>query len=203
MDISDPTRSLLNSAKQGDRTALERLVSDYHAELEQHIRMRVGAHLRETVAPDDILQESLAQAIKSVEQCHADSGASFLRWLKGIAEHVILNSARRQRADRVLYVDHEARDEGPTPSRLLQRGERLQRLEDALQRLRPDHRRAVTLVRLEGMKVKEAAERMNRTPKAVSNLLSRALKELRDALGDTESLNLPPGHMLDRGNHGR
>jgi len=51
------------------------------------------------------------------------------------------------------------------------------------------------LVRIEGLQIKEAAERMNRTPKAVAHLLARALKQLKERFGDTESLHLPPRRL--------
>ena len=39
--------------------------------------------------------------------------------------------------------------------------------------------------------IKEVAERMDRTPAAVSKLLMRAVDQLRESFGDTESLFLP------------
>ena len=54
------------------------------------------------------------------------------------------------------------------------------------------------LVRLEGLSIKTAAERMNKTPKAALHLLARGLKKLKEILVDTESLRLPP-KRLDRG----
>ncbi len=72
----------------------------------------------------------------------------------------------------------------------------MSRFQDALERLPPDYRTAIRLVRLEGLKIHEAAAQMNRTPNAVMHLLGRALKQLQDSLGDTESLNLPRGHEL-------
>jgi len=47
-------------------------------------------------------------------------------------------------------------------------------------------------VRIKGLKITEAAHRMGRTSSAVTHLLMRALKKLKESFGDTESLNLPP-----------
>lgn len=78
------------------------------------------------------------------------------------------------------------------PSKGLRREERFERLEKALASLSPEYREALTLVRIKGFKIAEAAERMGRTPNAVTHLLMRGLKKLKDSFGDTESLHLPP-----------
>jgi RNA polymerase sigma-70 factor (ECF subfamily) len=178
---------------------IERMLGEARPRLEAHIRMRLGPHLRREVSPEDVYQETLARALKSLPQCRADDEESFFRWLRGIAEHVILNLARRQRGDKLVYIDHDAPVAGPTPSKLLRREERFERLREALDALEPDYREVVYLVRIEGLKIKEAAERMNRSPKAVMHLLGRALKKLKETFGDTESLSLPPRRLVNGG----
>ena len=64
-------------------------------------------------------------------------------------------------------------------------------MEKALESLSDDHRQVVTLARLEGLKVKEIAKRMDRSPDAVKKLLARALMHLKESFGDTESFHLP------------
>jgi DNA-directed RNA polymerase specialized sigma24 family protein len=49
----------------------------------------------------------------------------------------------------------------------------------------------IVLARVEELKIREIAERMERSESAVKNLLLRALRELRQNFGDTESLRLP------------
>ena len=71
------------------------------------------------------------------------------------------------------------------------RDERLERLERSLQVLKPDEREAVRLSRLEGLRTKEIAERLEKSESAVKSLLFRALRKLKESFGDTESLHLP------------
>jgi len=73
----------------------------------------------------------------------------------------------------------------------MRRDERFERLQAALDSLSPDHREVITLARLKGLRGEEIAKRMNRSPNAVAQLLSHALKNLKEAFGDTESLHLP------------
>lgn len=70
---------------------------------------------------------------------------------------------------------------GTTPGQAMRRGERLDRLESALGNLSPDQRQVIRLTRFEGCSLKETARRMNRTPAAVGQLLSRALRKLRES----------------------
>ena len=62
------------------------------------------------------------------------------------------------------------------------RKDRLELLEEALTRLSEDHREVVLLTRIEGLTVREVAERMGRTENAVHLLLGRALKRLAEEL---------------------
>ncbi len=186
------TDTVLDRAREGDRKAWDTLVAACRERLQEHIQMRVGSHLRRDVGLEDVYQDTLIQALRSMPTCRARDEQAFLRWLKGVAEHVILNLARRQRGDKLLFVEHEAPATGPAPSRVARREERLDRLRAAVDSLEPDYRKVVYLVRIEGLQIKEAARRMNRTPKSVMHLLSRALKKLQETFGETASLSLPP-----------
>ena len=199
METRHDIQELIERAQGGDQEALQTLLGEHEDALEKSVRKRVGSHLREEVEVEDVLQEAYAQALKSISRFQWAGQGSFLRWLRGIAEHVILNLARRQRTDPILYVEHDRPHAGPSPSKSLRRGERFDRFQEALDGLPPDYREAVYLVRIEGLKVKEAADRMNRSPKAIKHLLARALHQLKDLLGDTESLSLPPEHLRGGG----
>ena len=201
METRHDIQDILEKARRGDRPAWDALLELCGTRLTRHIQLRLGDCLRRVVDVDDVYQEALAEALASMAHCRATDERSFLKWLTTIAEHVILNLARRRRIDRVLYVDHEAPAVVPTPSVAMRRENRMDRLQEALDALPEEYRRAVLLVRIEGLAIDEAARRMDRTPKAVAHLLGRALKKLKETLGDTESLGLPPGSMLRGGSH--
>jgi len=191
MEPIPDTVKLVESARQGDPKALDVLLGHVRDPLDRHIRARIGDHLRRDVDPEDVFQETVAQAIGSLALFRGTDAGAFYRWLKGIAEHVILNIARRIRRAAIVYVDRDPPSAESPPSKALRRRERMDRLQEALDGLDPDYRTAVRLVRFEGLSIKEAAQRMERTPKSVMHLLSRALRKLRDTLGETDSLTLP------------
>ena len=195
------TKALLEKARGGDRAAFEAAAAECRERLEGYVRTRLGSHLRPVVEVEDVVQETYAQAIASISRFEWRGEESFLRWLNRIAEHAILNLAKKQRArgGAVLFVEHDAPGGDPAPSRAMRREERRDRLQQALDDLPADYREAIQLVRLQGLQVKEAAARMNRTPKSVMHLLARALKELKSGFGDTESLTLPPDELQQEG----
>lgn len=204
MEASRGAEELIRDAVGGDGRALETLLTRVRDRLDRHVRLRVGPHLREWIEPGDILQETFASALKSIGQFKGADEDAFLRWLKGIAEHVILMSARSHRCRHLLFMDTEEVAFGAvSPSRGLRRAERFDRLKRALDSLSPEYREVIVLARLRGLKAKEIAERMGRSANAVALLLSRALTKLKEVFGDTESLSLPLESLDDEGpNHG-
>jgi RNA polymerase sigma factor (sigma-70 family) len=83
----------------------------------------------------------------------------------------------------------------PTASQILRRGDRFDRLRDALDKVSPDYRQALILSRIEGLTMKEIAGRMGRSPNSVKHLIARALRELKERFGDTDSFHLENRHL--------
>ncbi len=190
MAAEESTRQLVERASSGDRSAFDDLVRRHRLRLSRQIESRMGEGVRTKLTADDVLQETLAVAFQSIGRFSWQGEGSFYSWLGGIAEHVIANAARKKAWNHLeIKRDFSGRD--PTPSKNLRRNERFDRLQDALNRLGPDHRKAILLSRVDGLKVHEIAKRMNRSPNAVYKLLARALLEMRQDFGDTESLSLP------------
>ena len=190
MAAEESTRQLVERASSGDRSAFDDLVRRHRLRLSRQIESRMGEGVRTKLTADDVLQETLAVAFQSIGRFSWQGEGSFYSWLGGIAEHVIANAARKK-AWNHLEIKRDPTGRDPTPSKNLRRNERFDRLQDALNRLSPDHRKALLLSRVDGLKVQEIAARMNRSPNAVYKLLARALLEMRQDFGDTESLNLP------------
>ena len=186
------SRVLVEKAQSGDRAAFGALVCVH----EERLRALLGARLSPKLAGhlEDVYQESLLRAWRSLEGFQWRGEDSFLRWLGGIAEHVILDLARREQR-RPAQLGAEPPGTGDSPSGVLRREERMDRLGDAFAGLRPDHRKVLELAHLEGLRTSEIAVRMERSPAAVRQLMWRALKALREDFGETDSWRLPPKTM--------
>ncbi|MBN1459361.1 MAG: sigma-70 family RNA polymerase sigma factor [Armatimonadetes bacterium] len=191
MTRDDTTQQLTEKAKAGDGRAFDQLVEQFGERLEASVRARLGEGGLEALETEEILQETFVRAFQSIERFEWQEEDSFYRWLSGIAKRVILVAARQYRGKRRTELAREIPAIGTSPSKALRREERLQRLEEAIKCLSGDHREVILLARIDGLTINEIAERMDRSPAAVKQLLSRALRKLREAFGETESLHLP------------
>jgi RNA polymerase sigma-70 factor (ECF subfamily) len=191
--------ALVKRAQRGDRRAFDELCACYRSKLVRWICSLMSPELRSKIEPEDVLQETLVWAYRVIEKFEWRTEEALERWLFGIARHALLKEASRRNRGREYVIACEPPRDSPTPSRVMRRGDRFDRLQEALDGLSPDHRRVIELARLRGMPVKEIANRMQRSPDAVSQLLSRALKKLKDAFGDTESLGLPARSLEPHG----
>jgi RNA polymerase sigma-70 factor (ECF subfamily) len=197
------TEDLVRAAQSGDARALEEILEAHREQLLSRVARRLGPALRERVEADDIVQETFVWAIRSLPRFRWGGEGSFASWLAAIADHMVLKAASPGRSPRVLRIASEPEAEGPSPSQALRREERFERLRKALESLSPEHREVIVFARIEGLRIDEIARRLGRTPNAVSLLLTRALRKLRDAFGDTESLGLPARRLdLEGGEDG-
>ena len=192
-------KALVARAQDGDRSAFDELVEHSRDKLLRWILSCMSPQLRSKVEPEDILQETLVWAYRSIGRLEWRGEKAMEHWLFSIAKHAALKETSRHARKREHFLECDPPGDEPSPSRVMRRGERFDRFESALRSLNPDQRHVVELARLQGMPIKEIAKRMERTPDAVSQLLCRALKNLKDALGDTESLGLPARSLEPRG----
>lgn len=191
MEDRDRIQDLTERARSGDGTAFEELVEAHRERLEKLVHDRLRAHSVAATEAEDVVQEVLIRALRSIKRFQWRGQDSLLRWFGGIAEHVIVDLLRERGREGFDQLDSRISDGSVSPSRLMRRGERFERLEAALDRLSPDHRKVVVLARLEKVPIKEIATRLKRSPEAVSQLLMRAVQKLREAMEETESLHLP------------
>ena len=195
----DALARTIEEARRGSAGAFERLAAAHRPRLEALVRTRLGSRLRPRIELDDIVQEALLRALRSMGGYREQGPDSFFRWLGGIANHVILETARREKRDIIVPLDVEPAAGGVSQSKAGARDERFDRLQQSLDGLSPDHRLVIMLARVERLPMKEVARRMDRTPEAVTQLLWRALRKLKDSFGSTDSFHLPPRSLEDRG----
>ena len=207
---SEPAKALVAKAQEGDHDAFSGLVEKYRSSLECWIHLRLGPRLRGKIEIQDIVQETFLKAYVSLPTFRWCTDGSFFHWLSAIAEHVIQDFARKLSTKKrgsarevALTSDMEPRSFPAgklgkllerlnlSPSTVLRHNERFERLEKALNALKPDRREVVVLAILREVPIKEIAVRMGRKPDAVSMLLLRALGQLRVLFGMTESLHRP------------
>ncbi|MFX0198150.1 MAG: sigma-70 family RNA polymerase sigma factor [Candidatus Hodarchaeota archaeon] len=189
------TQQLVTMAQGGDDSAMGQLCGIYAERVRRIVRFRMGPELRSQLESMDLVQEALIGAVKDIGDFKYSSNGDFLNWLSGIVENTIrdyvdrIHAAKRDVRRQVSLNKVVARTDGPlpdmglpavttTPSVVLSLREELDRLEQAMDLLKPEYREVIILAKIEGLPCKEIAGRLNKSPAAVAMSLSRGILAL-------------------------
>lgn len=207
-DLWNETRSWISRSQEGDREAFGHIVRRYEGRIQAWIRPQIGEHLQHLVEVEDVTQDIFMRAFQLIDRFEWRNEPAFWGWLSGIARNVIRQAVRRRRTrgrDVRREVGWEAENDitsglavaGVSPSKVMRRNERFERLKRALDTLSADHRRAIFLAYVRRLPTSEIADRLGRSPNATSMLLLRAYRQLRRCFGHTESLGLQDSDNLE------
>jgi RNA polymerase sigma-70 factor (ECF subfamily) len=194
------TQELVALAKDGDNSALGQLCNVYGERLRRRVRLRMGKELRPRLDSMDLVQDALVSALEGIGGFTYSNEGDFLRWLSKIAENAL-----RDNLDKLYTDKRDIRKEvqpdsfrrttgtgffgtaGPidatTPSVIMSRKEDLDKLEKAIDELKPEYRQVVILTKIEGLSYKEIGRKLGKSADAVGMLLSRAMVVLTIAYG--------------------
>ncbi len=183
------TFGLIAKLKTGDQEAFTALFEKYRRRLAVLLHYKMSDELRVAMEVDDLLQETFLRAFRDVRQFAYRSPGSFLRWLASIADHVVIDAARKQgrlrRAGDVLPFRSPSNPAGPepadskTPSRLMAEQQALDGLLARLDALSGEYRQVILWAKMEGLSTQQMADRLGRSREATALLLHRALKRFR------------------------
>lgn len=186
----DETADLLTRARAGERAAFDLLFARTLPRLEWFVELRLGGRLRQRVEVADLVQETYAAALSSLEGFEPRGAGSFLRWLLAVAGNQVRRAASHHGAarraggggpaDDALALAADPRT-GPRTS--AERQDLRAHLLGSLEGLESAEREALSLRVLEGRPLAEVAERMERSESAVRRLVAKALVSLGHALG--------------------
>jgi len=196
--VDQKTQHLVALAKGGDQSAIDQLCRIYGERIRRIVRLRIDRKLRPKIDSVDIVQDALVQALAGLENFTYKDEGDFLRWLSKIAENKLRDILDKFHADKrdirreIPFKKIETNTEGgsfgvdgplqtTTPSVLFSRKEQLDRLERAIDHLKPEYREVIFLSRIERLSHEEIALRMGKSKGAVAMLLSRALVALTAA----------------------
>lgn len=118
----DETRALLQRYQRGDRDALNALFERYRERVERIARVRTGPALLARASVDDVVQESLLEAFKSIDSYEPREDARFIDWLARVVQLKIANMADYWQAEkrRPEYELHPASQPGTDANDLTQ-----------------------------------------------------------------------------------
>lgn len=149
----------------------------YDAHVDEVYRF-VHRRCRDHSLAEDITQETFMTAIRTTD----DPSSISIGWLITVARNRLVDVLRRQ-----TTYEGKLRLVGAAESReqSAQVAERL-RIEAALNDLSVDHRLVLTLHYIDGFTVPALADHLDRSVKSVEGLITRARRELREALEDVD-----------------
>jgi RNA polymerase sigma-70 factor (ECF subfamily) len=173
---------LLTAAARGDPEAVRAFLDSVGPTVYGFLFARVGG---DEPAAEDLLQETLLEAIRSARSFRGDAGLR--TWVCAIARRRLARHYEAERRQAVaesgLTLLGEISTEGAGRGDDVERRDEIVR---ALGRLPAVHRQVLVLKYLDGLAVAEIAEEMGRTPIQVQSLLQRAREGLRRQLGEGE-----------------
>ena len=159
-------------------------------QMRQAYQARVGA--------SDMVQQAMLEAVQGLDGFRGQTEAEFRGWLRQIlARHLCHldrdlhrdkrdirreQSIEQKLAQSSMRLEGLLAGEGPTPSQDVALGENVLKVADAVERLPESQREAVRLHYLEGMKLSEVAQQLDKTTGAIAGLLHRGMKALRQQL---------------------
>ena len=209
--MSEPepdTEQLLTRAAQGDQTALGQLLGLHRQRLRQMIALRLDRQVQARLDPSDVVQETLAEAARRLADYARQRPLPFYPWLRQLAwdrlvqlhrRHVRAGkrTVRREQADlslsqeSALALADRLVSRGSSPSARLRRSEQRRRIQAILAQLAEADREVLVLRYLEHLSTPELAAILGLTPAGVKTRQLRALRRLRDLLGDDVAEDIP------------
>jgi len=155
----------------------------------------MGKELRVKLDSMDVVQDTLFSALEGLGDFTYKNEGDFLRWLARIAQNALrghldkLHAAKRDIRKEVRrgnyrpttgagFVEAPGPIKTTTPSVILSRKEDLDKLENAIDELKPEYRNVIVLAKIDGLSYNQIGERLGKSADAVGHLLSRAMVAL-------------------------
>jgi RNA polymerase sigma-70 factor (ECF subfamily) len=200
--MSETTRfaqGLIDRALAGDPAARQELLELYREHLRRMVAARLDRRLTTRVDPSDIVQETLADASRRMDDYLRDRPLPFLGWLRQLAGERVIDAHRRHIGSQRRSITREnPADDRPgdpsdllaqrflandtSPSNRLAREERRGQVMEALASLAERDREVLVMRYLEQLDAARIAEVLGISRGAVKARLLRALIQMRGRL---------------------
>lgn len=170
--------ALMTRAQDGDREAYRTLLN----EIEPYVRSIAIKYLGSSNDLEDAVQDVL-MTVHSIRQTY-DPKRPFGPWLVAIAHRRVIDQLRRQkrRRSRETELSPEHETFAAPPAKILAERSAEIALVGAINKLPPDQRDAIRMMKLEEMSLKEASQASGRSISALKVATHRAIRNLRKLL---------------------
>ena len=190
----------IRRARGGCMNALGDLLELYRSYLGLIARVQFQDTFQAKFSQSDVIQATFLQANKAFVHFAGNTEGELMAWLRKIFASQLATEIRRystRRRDATLerqihlQVDQSSVmlagmlvGRGGSPSQSAIRREHAVLLADALAKLPEDYREVIVLRHLQGTGFGEIADKMNRSIDSVKGIWRRAIRKLRELLGD-------------------
>lgn len=198
---TDDTQRLLDDARSGEPSAVDRLLGEFREPLRQVINLRLDPVLARRVDASDIVQDVLIEANQRLTEYLKNPAMPFHLWLRHLAQDRIIDTHRRHRQAQRRSIDKEQPIQRPawadqssvqlvaqlvdaeqTPASAAIHQELQRRLNDALAQLDEGDREVILMRHHEQLSNQDVAAALGLTEAAASMRYLRALRKLRAVL---------------------
>ena len=202
------SHEMLSLAKQGDESAKGELLNRFRPYLSVIARRHLDERLQSRLDSADVVQITFLEATRDFESFRGDTIESLLAWLRNILRNNVATAhqqhlaaqKRSARKEVKLRVSSESGgsslgmqdiipSEASSPSQRMMRDEASVVLATCLEQIPESQREAIRMRYLEGMSLKEIAERIEKSEMAVAGLLKRGLRALREEIASRNGLS--------------
>lgn len=198
---------LLAQAAAGNATALNQLFSRYRKRLKQMVHLRLNRRLQGRIDDSDILQEAYLEAAKRLPEYLANRPLPFFLWLRYLTGEKLIDAHRHHLGAKMRDAAQEVSlHRGPmpaassaslaaqllgrltSPSQAAIKAETRLRVQEILNNMDPFDREVLALRHFEQLTNAEVAQTLGLNESTASSRYLRALKRLKDELGDLPGL---------------
>ena len=190
--LTNKTQYLVALAQGGDESALNQLCKVYEPRVRWMIRLRMGKELRSKLESMDLVQDTLVNVLRGLDNFTYKNEGDFVRWLSKISENELRRNLKRLWTDKrdirkeaqldncdpttgSAFIKIHGPIDTTTPSVIISRKEELNKLEKAMDELKPEYREAIILAKIEGLSYKDISKRLGKSSDAVRKLVSHAI----------------------------
>jgi RNA polymerase sigma-70 factor (ECF subfamily) len=199
------TTELLADVRQGDSSAINRLLERHRQAVHRMVQLRLDHKIRRRVDVSDVVQDVFVEANRRLREYLQDPKMPFHLWLRHIAQDRIIDAHRRHRGsakrsvdqERVLFapaggdrssIDLAAQlcDAQLTPAAAATQREMARRVESAIASLDDQDAEVIMMRHYEQLSNQEVAVALSLSEPASSMRYLRAIRRLRQLLNDPQ-----------------
>jgi RNA polymerase sigma-70 factor (ECF subfamily) len=171
-------KNLIDSAKGGDKQALERLIEKY-ASMVFNLSLKLLCNYDDA---SDCAQETLVKIYTGINKFHEKS--SFSTWIYRVTYNTCMDLLRKKKQTVACEIDQSIEDFRPTPYASAEKNERMRKIFSAIKGLSEEYRAAVVLRDINGNSYDEIAEILGCSIGTVKSRINRGRLKLRELLSE-------------------